>query len=361
MLNKKHLILSLSLLFGLLLVACSAPLSPGNQPIEVTDTSGYTTTLEQPPQRVVIAGKAIFMVQDAVYLFPSADERVIGLENRKQSAFDFLPVISDNVEEIANLEMNAGPEQIAALEPDLVLLKNYMAETFEGPLDSLGIPAVYLNLETPETFYRDIEVLGDIFQNQERAEEINQFYQSRVRDVEDALSGAAEDQKPRVLLLEYSDQGGEVAFNVPPASWIQTTLIEKAGGVPVWTEMEASSGWTIVSFEQIAAWDPDQIFLVDYSGAGEQVVAELKADPLWQELQAVQNQKLHAFAFDYYSWDQPDTRWILGLQWLATKIHPGRTGEIDIQEAVLDFYTILYGLEEETVREEILPLLKGDL
>ena len=75
----------------------------------------------------------------------------------------------------------------------------------------------------------------------------------------------------------------------------------------------------------------------------------------------MQNDQLFAFASDFYSWDQPDTRWILGLQWLATKIQPDLTAEIDILEEVNLFYSVLYGLDQDTIDAEVLPNLKGDL
>ena len=75
----------------------------------------------------------------------------------------------------------------------------------------------------------------------------------------------------------------------------------------------------------------------------------------------MQDNKLFAFAFDFYSWDQPDTRWILGLQWLATKIHPDLTAEINIMEEVNAFYSELYNLELEVIETEVVPILTGDL
>ncbi len=345
----------------LLLSACASSQASPEDVIEMTDTSGYTVELEKPPQRIVIAGRALFMVQDAVFLFPEADQRVVALERINQSRYDFLPVISDQINETETLETNAGPEQIAALNPDLVIMKGYMASKANRPLDALGIPSIYLNLETPEMFYQDIQVLGQVFQNPGRAEEINTFYQERVAQINEAVSSIAEDQKPDVLVLRYSDRGGETAFFVPPSNWIQTRLAEDAGGKPVWASGEAESGWQVVSFEQIAAWNPDQIFLIDYGGEATQVVERLKADSLWGELQAVQNDQLYAFPSDFYSWDQPDTRWILGLQWLATKIHPEQTADLDIMEEVRSFYAVLYGLDNATLEAEVLPLLRGDI
>jgi iron complex transport system substrate-binding protein len=220
---------------------------------------------------------------------------------------------------------------------------------------------VYLDLETPEAFYQDIFVLGQVFGKPDRADEITGFYQERVSRVEELVSEIEQDQKPRVLILQYSDSGGEVAFKVPPVSWLQTRMVEISGGSPVWKDLEISGGWTVISLEQIAAWDPDQIYLIDYAGNASVIKTDLRDNPIWGNLRAVKDDQLYAFGYDFYSWDQPDTRWILGLQWLATKIHPDLTGEIDIMEEVIAFYTTLYNLDAEVIDLEILPNLTGDL
>ncbi len=332
--------------------------SPG-QELQITDSSGHTATLAGTPQRIAIAGKATIMVQDTIFLFQEASERVTALENRKQSAFSFLPVVDPGLSDKQIFEINVGPEQIAAAQPDLVIMKNYLADSLGTPLEQLSIPVIYLNLETPQAFYDDVRVLGEVFGNPDRAAQIVDFYQSRVARVEELTSGAVE--KPTVLVLSYSEDGGEVAFSVPPVSWLQTTLVETAGGIPVWKDLEASGGWTVVNLEQIAAWDPDQIYLIDYSGGAPQITAELKDNPIWAGLQAVQNERLYAFAYDFYSWDQPDTRWILGLEWLATKIHPEQTTALDILAEVNAFYQEMYFLDQETIDSQVLPILSGDI
>ena len=355
--------LLISVLMLAFLTGCSVlpGLSPSENNIEITDATGHMVTLEGVPKRIAIAGKATLMVQDAIYLFEEAVQNVVALENRNQSVFSFLPVVDPGIAEKDIFEKNVGPEQIAAAQTDLVILKNSMAEKLGGPLEQIGIPVVYLDLETPEVFYQDIAVLGQVFGNTDRADEIIGFYQERVSRVEELVSKVGSDQMPSVLILEYSDQGGEVAFKVPPVSWLQTTMVETAGGSPVWKSLEVSGGWTIINLEQIAAWDPDQIYIIDYSGNAAAVKADLMTNPIWSNLRAVQDNKLFAFAFDFYSWDQPDTRWILGLQWLATKIHPDLTAEIDIMEEVNAFYSELYNLEPEVIESKVIPILTGDL
>lgn len=355
---KKSLIFLIAAV--LLMSACSV-LPGASQPREITDSSGHTTVLDGVPERVAIAGKATIMVQDAVYMFPEAATKVIALENRNQSAFSFLPVVDPGLDAKEIFEKNVGPEQIAVVKPDVVLLKSSMLEQLGEPLEQLSLPVVYLDLETPESFYQDLDVLGQVFGNPARAEELISYYQDRVAQVEGLVSGVAEDQKPTVLVLEYSADGGEVAFSVPPVTWMQTRLVEIAGGDPVWKDLEIGGGWAVVNLEQIAAWDPDIVFLIDYSGNASDVKETLASNPILSNFRAIQNDQLFAFAYDFYSWDQPDTRWILGLEWLATKIYPNLTGEIDIMAEVNSFYSYLYGMDQETITAEILPRLTGDL
>ncbi len=352
---------TLIFLIGILAVSACSVMPRPSQPLEITDSTGHTAVLDGVPERVAIAGKATIMVQDAIYLFPDALEVVIALENRNQSAFSFLPVIDPGLDDKDIFEKNVGPEQIAAVQPDVILMKSFMAEKLGEPLEQLSLPVIYLDLETPEAFYVDLEVLGQVFDNPVRAEELVNYYQERVLKVEQLVAGVSEDQKPTVLVIKYSDNGGEIAFSVPPVTWLQTRLVEIAGGYPIWKDLGDGGGWVVVNIEQIAAWDPDILFLIEYSGIASEIKQNIINNPILSNLRAVKNDQLFAFGYDFYSWDQPDTRWILGLQWLATKIHPDLTREIDILAEVNSFYNELYGMDQDTIDAEVLPILTGDL
>jgi len=134
-----------------------------------------------------------------------------------------------------------------------------------------------------------------------------------------------------------------------------------AGGEPVWRDANVGGGWTTVSFEQIAAWNPDKIFLVSYRSNPGEIRDGLLSQDRWQALSAVQAGELHVFPVDYYSWDQPDTRWALGLQWLATKMHPERFADIDMEQIVYRFFELGYGMTAGEVDSIVLENLWGDL
>jgi len=324
----------------------------------LADALGREIVLDELPERVVIAGRAAQLILHAAFFFDEADARVVAMEQRTQRGVSIMPLVDSAYADTIQLERDASAEAIAAARPDAVLLKSYLAESLGAPLETLGLTTIYLDLETPEQFSRDVRVLGAIFGNPERAEEVLAFYQERLDLVSRAAATIPAEQRPRVLLLQYTDRGGEVAVNVPPAKWLQTVLVEMAGGEPVWLDA-AGSGWTVVDLEQIAAWDPDYVFVIYYGGDPAPAVEALRADANWAALKAVREGNLLAFPGDFVSWDQPDPRWILGLQWLANRLLPEGSFSFNAQAEMRAFYEELYGLDQTAFETEVLPLLSG--
>ena len=373
--KKQHLAYPLALtaliVAGLLLGACGdlSPSTPEPEatvanvsasPLVVTDAQGRRVEFATPPQRIVVAGKSSLTIIDALYLFPQASQQLAGMVIGRQDPGDFLRFVDPGFEQKTDLAVDAGPEQIAPLKPDVVIMRSFMAEKLGRPLEQLDIPVIYVDLETPEQYLRDIATLGQLFANEERAAEIEAYYQARMADVADGLQGLGEEARPRTLLVQYSDQGGELALSVPSAAWLQTMEIELAGGVPVWKEAAQAGGWTVVNLEQIAAWNPAKIVVVSYKSDSAEAADRLRTAPQWQALDAAQQGEIYGFGGDIFSWDQPDPRWILGLTWLAKTLHPERFADLDVIEAASQFYSQMYGLDEATFQEQIVPHLKGD-
>jgi iron complex transport system substrate-binding protein len=331
-------------------------------PIVITDALGRTVTFEQAPVRIALAGKALFMVADALYVFPEAYDRIAAMGSTSQSNGNFITMIDENAAAKLTLaDDSVGPEQIAAANPDVVILKSSNAEKLGTPLEALGIPVVYVDFETPEQYTRDFTNLGMLFQNEARAAEVNRYYQDKLKAVTDVTSTLSDDEKPSVLVVYYKNKDNTVSFNVPPLSWIQTTEVIDAGGTPVWSDAELGDSWTTVTVEQVAAWNPDYIFVISYFSPVADVITGLEADPQWSELDAVKNGKLYGFAGDVFSWDQADTRWILGTTWMATKLHPDLFSGLDITAEAASFYETLYGMDNAEFTSKIVPLFSGDL
>jgi iron complex transport system substrate-binding protein len=332
--------------------------TPTPGPIVITDALERTVRFDKPPQRIVLNGRAFFMVLNALYFFPDAPRRVVGMPDITQSRNDFYPLVDTFLAQKKFFQGNeAGPEQIVPAQPDVVLMKSTNVKIGQA-LEQVKIPVVYVDLETPEQYTRDLAILGQLMGNPEQAKRIDAYYKAQIERVTAPIKNLKETDKPRVLLLQYSERGGTVAFSVPPAAWMQTRLVEMAGGRAVWKDQPAT-GWTTVNLEQIAAWNPEVIFIVFYGGNSREAVAKIKADARWQALQAVKENKIYGFPGDFYAWDQPDTRWGLGLVWLATRLHPTLFRDVNIQQEIIKFYA-LYGFDQAAVQSKVMPLLTGD-
>ena len=314
------------------------------------------------PKRVLVVGKSLFTIADALYTFPEAATRIIALGDMGQATkTDWFPLLDAKYSDKLLLASDASVEQIAAMKPQVVLMKSYLAESLGKSIEAINIPVVYLDFETPEQYQRDLRIIGYLFQNENRANELITFYQQHIDQVNQIISKDNANNKPKVLLLYYSDKDGQVAFNVPPMNWIQTIMVEQSGGIPIWKGANPGKGWTKVSLEQIASWDADMVFIIAYFNNVNEVVAKLKTNDQWKNIRAVKEGKIYGFVSDFFSWDQPDTRWILGQLWLAQKIHPNLFQDMDIKKEILSFYNTLYNLDNKQVNEHILPLLKGDI
>ncbi len=315
------------------------------------------------PERLVVVGRGPHMALHLMYMFPEGRQRLVGMEKKGSTVSDFLPLVDSSFTSKTVMDANPNTEQIASLNPDLVIMKGVTEDTVAQSLAKVGIPSLYLALETPAQFVKDVTNLGLVLGNPKRAEEILAFYQSRIDRLTKGLAEVKDADRPRVLLLEYSDRGGSVAVQVPARAWMQTIEVQTAGGNPVWLEgAQETDGWTITNFEQIARWDPDKIFLVVwYTLDPQKVINDLKVDPKWSMLKAVKSNEMYAFPSDIFGWDQPEPRWILGMDWLATRMYPERFKDIDMHAELTAFFGQLYGMDKASIEASILPKVKMDV
>ncbi|WP_319560727.1 ABC transporter substrate-binding protein [Marispirochaeta sp.] len=345
------------LLAGLSISSFSEGVQETSAPqIVVEDALGRSVTLPESPKRIVTAGKAVIMIVDALYLFSDVGERVAAVGFTDQGMGDFFPVLEKDAGKTARLKKNVGPEEILARNPDLVLLKSYLRDSLGKPIETAGVPVVYLDLETPEQFERDLRILGTLLEQEDRAEELISMMDQKAAELRSRVEG-----RPQLTVALFSVNSGNsgYSFSVAPQGWIQAVLVQLAGGEPVWTEAVSKPGWNQVGFEQIARWDPEVMVLLSFRGATREVRESVQTDSLWGSLTAVRNDRIYSMPADFYSWGQPDPRWILGAQWLARVLHP-EAFDSPFEEDVAAFFRDFYGIGKERFEREIRPRISGD-
>ena len=331
-------------------------------PLTATDADGTPVSLPAPPSRILVAGKSAIIPSDALFLFPKARTRLLRLARVNQGLGNFYALLAPDLasSSAADALQNGGTEALAALRPDLVLAKTASTAAVLAPLRRLGIPGFSLSLETPDDWLRELPELGRLLGEEDRAAELVSLFRARLDAVRTAVADIPPSARPRVLLLQASAADGILTFSVSPDNWLQTWLVEAAGGIPVWkgTGLTAS-GWSKVSFEQIAAWDPDAIYFVSYKAPLSPLLDAIKTDRRWRLLSAARADRLRAMPADLVAWAQPVSRWILCLQWLAADLHPAAFPGFDPETALADFYRDFYAVPPGPVLDALLSAYRA--
>ena len=355
---QKYSLFLLLIVVAISLMAGCNPLTPntGESTITITDALDREVTFSDLPERIVIAGRGTIIIVDALLAFPEGQQRLVAYAKTDQGKGSFTQVLLPALDTVfAN---DASAEEIASHQPDVVLLKTYMQE-LGNALDLLSIPVVYFSMETFEEYQNELLTMGTLLGDAQRAEVLAGYYADIVTEVEQKTQEIAE--KPTVLFLYYSSRDGTVAFNVPPLQWAQSEMVRRAGGNLVWSSIPLENNWTIVNFEQVAAWNPDIIFLTAYFDNVDLIKQQLIDDPQWQALSAVDSGNIYASPTAFYAGDQPHSRWGIAQLWYAQKINPQNYLDYDFHLLANDFYALFYGWSPDKYEQVIRPILQGDI
>jgi iron complex transport system substrate-binding protein len=253
--------------------------TPKETSVTIVDSLNRTIVLPSLPERVVQAGSSSFIVNDALFLFPEAAKRVVAMADSNQGRGHFLSVADPLYDEKTILPTTINMEEVLAAKPDLVIMKDFLFSKYDKEFQKVGIPVIYLNLESPEAWFEDLDVLGTLFGNPARADHLKELFSTYISQVTQPLSALEEGERKKDLILYYSEKDGSGAFQVPPLTFIQTEMLKISGADPIWKDADLGKRWTKVGFEQIAAWDPDQIFLISYRKPMEEVLNILAESP----------------------------------------------------------------------------------
>lgn len=364
---KKILALLLAaLLLMSLLAACGsqpAP-APAEAPAqqeapaepEKPATIGRTVMLPADIQRVVVT----FNMEE--YFAVAGEEGIDKLvgwshkywEGRRQDAYDAFTAVYPQLADIPDVGYNGdiSIEAIISLQPDVVLASstgaNYNA--LEPAFDNLraaGIECVFFDFhkQTVETHCQSVQLLGTILGQEERAQEIADFYTEQMSVVTERLADLPDEARPRVY-MEFSMGPGQYGNTWSEQMW--GALIRTCGGTNIAAGMEGAS--VDIAPEQVISANPEVIIfacsprndvsdniVVGY-GADEALAREhmeaYKTRDGWASLDAVKNNRMGGLYHDL-------SRHIFdfaGAQFLAKMIQPELFADLDPEANLAEFF-----------------------
>lgn len=265
----------------------------GSKAPESTYPQTYTTymdmtvTINAEPQRVIAANTN---VADQLYAMGLGD-RIIGvcyknslINPKYQAEYDAATILAPQA---------ATLEQLIDAEPDFVYGRSSAFSEKNGTthdtLTKYGIASLssiegYKLGADVEDVYTDFEILGKIFNKQERANEIINEMKTKIEGIENAVK---DKEVVKVFVFDaIRDEGAYTCGNNFTAK-----LIRHAGGVNIFEDMEKT--WAVVSWESVIDANPDVIIINDYGSQKlEDKIAMLKNTPALQSINAVQNDRI---------------------------------------------------------------------
>lgn len=310
--------------------------------ITITDQAGNTLDLSQPIESVISAygpATAFIYSVDAEQRLVSAS--YLGARDPLGTAVmkKIDPRFPDIMGEDYFTQQDFNVEQAAVLNPDLIVTsaRSSWLET-AGQLD---LPVFLFDAETPDRLKEAMRLAGQLFgpHTTAQSELWIAYYEAVINVVQEDIASLSEEEKPKVLFT------GTEPTRIASGEMYQTDIIQAAGGVSV--SVELTGYWNDVNLEQILIWNPDVIIVPPYGGASVSAIIE---SPEWQILDAVQAGRVYQMPKLVVPWDTPAPDSVLGVVWLAQRLHPDRVTLDCATEAEYFYNTFFdYPIAEEEI------------
>lgn len=226
-------------------------------------------------------------------------------------------------------------ESLAKYKPDVVIHKSADKKTIEA-VEKMGIPVIGIAPESMDGILETIKILGEVFDKQDRANELIKYYNDKISFAQNLVKDIPENERKTAIAM-----GSELG-RVAGGDMLQSYLIETAGGKSCAKDVKNNQSWVTVGTEQIFKWNPDFIFCTSPSSA-EYTIDQIMKDTAWKGLDAVKNKRVLTVPSNMDSWEFPGMSSMLGMLWMLSQMYPDKYSQQDFLKEVDAFYQTVYG------------------
>jgi len=331
-----------------------------NYPRTVVDTEGREVVFYKPVERIITREPDTCRIVIAL----GEGEKVVASEQAVKSCL--CPTTFETFEEgclecyssilggrLADLPETSTRydiyyELIASLNPDVIITSGATnVPDFES---KIGCPVVVAggdgwNYTRDDGLYGMIEVIGDVLEREDEAEELIGFVEAKIEMIRSVSDGIPEDEKP---LVYFAPRGAKLGFYDPKEgrdftrTFTSYDPLDIAGGRNV---AEGAEGYEInVAVEQIIAWNPDYIFVACSTPEDAEVIDWIKSSPDLQSIAAVQNGNVYNCFYPHCR-GRPADRSLLNMIYLAKHLHPEKFQDVDLEAEGNEIFKAFLGVD----------------
>ena len=295
--------------------------------VTIMQTDGTLFTLPHAAERIVLMNSN---AAEMLYVIGASD-KVVGVS---QSILDhielgplFLHATSVGKWDVPDVEL------ISSLNPDIVIAFASSKPKNVDTIESAGIPIVYIDCYKPTTMIEDVQALGILTGNEEKASEFIAFYTGVMNNVSSTISDVV--SIPRVYCEGYTEYSGQAKGSG------MDLLLDIVQGENIFME-ETGDTAPKISPEWLIGENPDAIIKVvtvakmsDASGEFDSLVSRTG----FSSINAVAYNRTWVISNDIAY----GPRTFAGAVAVAKLLHPEEAMSLDV-ESVLDAYNAQFGL-----------------
>lgn len=234
------------------------------------------------------------------------------------------PPAAQDIPEVT-LSHSAGPnlEQLAAVQPDLVLTSSTFSR-FAGPIQAaLGIPVLIYDVSSIDGILEKMEVLGALAGCEDEAQMAKAALEEKIAEQQQGLPAEGP-----VVLGVFGTSEAFLAFTA--RSYLGNIVehlhgrLTTEGDPPYMYRGIPQPGYTPFSLEKVVERDPDVILVVRHgapSEAREGNFDTLYANPAWAGLRAVQEGRVYELS-EWLYLQYPGPRVIQAMEELRPLLYP---------------------------------------
>ena len=318
------------------------------EPIIVTDALGRKVEVPAKIERIAALGNAQRLL---VYL--GLSDKVVGAakntgENMSgitpvtpyayinREIWSDLPTIGDGNSD------DFYPEEIIALQPDVIVCSTISQEAVLAVQEQTGIPTVFVDTNTlfSEEYSEAFLILGETCGVKDRAQEIVDYINAAIADLHDRTKDIPDESKPSALSAAATFRGAHGIEGVR----LKDSLLEAISAYNVAASSFTGAASAEVDREQILLWNPDVIFC-DYSGV-QLVQTDVKADSaFYEQLSAFNEGRMyqHPNNTSYYSnLELP----VANAYFMGSVLFPEQFSDIDIVQKINEVMEFFLGVKD---------------
>jgi iron complex transport system substrate-binding protein len=316
-----------------LLGGCTYRTSQKNEILTITDQLGRTVTVPKHMRRISalhhFGGKIIYALGQQGRL---VEQSLYGKEaqalTKVDPAFAAMPKTQEQTGHAINYE------SLIAFKPECAFVYASFNRSEMQQLEDAGIKVIAVKGETIEESFAAVRLVAKVLDCEKRGEEYIADCQRLLSLVKDRTDTLTDPMRLRVAFA-----GPKSVYTIATGEMLQNRMLELAGAVNVGAGLKGF--WSDVSPEQLAAWNPDVIFIG--SSLASYGVREVLTNSQFKAIKAVQTKRVYVFPSNISWWDYPAPQCVLGVLWTAKTLYPEKFADVDMLKIADEHYAKYLG------------------